>query len=235
MPFPLVRDRLSVSKLSWHPLTFVSWFRECLLDAYSVSECPNCSKQLLTTSHDGRQQLLCHLNNEGGLQENYNILDVLTEEAYLRAYPEERKCRAFLEFCKEGDVEAVVALIRGGDDSEDEDESEQPVQEGKPIDVLRYQDPMGDEAGQSGLHKAVVGGSREVAWLLLLLASNLDYSQFPPQVMQEAAAVGLMRDDQDGKADIRSLTDAQGRTAEQLAAEMDGVWHGWPGTGRLAI
>ena len=88
---------------------------------------------------------------------------------------------------------------------------------------------------QSGLHAAVSGGSREVAWLLLLLASELDLMQFPPEVFQEASALGIMRGDTTGKTDIRSMRDAQGRSAEDLAQELGGVWHGWAGTGRLAI
>ncbi|EON63802.1 hypothetical protein W97_03030 [Coniosporium apollinis CBS 100218] len=200
---------------------------QCLLDAYTVTECPNCGTNLATPSPSGGEQVLCTLKNEGGLQENLDILPLLTEESYLRAYPEERKCRAFLEFCREGEVQAIVAMLQ---DDEDEEET---MQEGEPIDVLRYQDPIGDM--QSGLHAAVAGGSREVAWLLLLLASELDLQQFPAPVFQEAGAMGLMREDQTGKVDIRSLKDAQGRTAEDLAAAMGGVWVGWPGTGRLAV
>jgi hypothetical protein len=172
---------------------------------------------------DGNQQVLCNLHNEGGLQENLDILPLLTEESYLKAYPEERRARAFLEFCREGDVQAIVNMIQP--DSDDEEDSQN-------IDVLRYQDPIGDM--QSGLHAAVTGGSREVAWLLLLLASNYDLLQFPPEVFQEASAMGVMREEQDGKVDIRTLKDSEGRTAEDLARDIDGVWHGWAGTGRLA-
>ena len=169
------------------------------------------------------QQLLCHLNNEGGLQENLDILPLLTEESYLKVYPEDRKARAFLEFCREGDVQAIVGMLRPDSDDEDEEDNS--------VDFLWYQDPIGDM--QSGLHAAVVGGSREVAWLLLLMASNLDLMQFPPEVFQEASALGIMRGDMDGKTDIRSMKDAQGRSAEELANEVGGVWHGWAGTGRL--
>jgi hypothetical protein len=173
---------------------------------------------------DGNQQVLCDLHNEGGLQEHLDILPLLTEESYLKAYPEERKARAFLEFCREGDVQAIVNMLQP--DSDDEEA------EGQPIDILRYQDPIGDM--QSGLHAAVAGSSREVAWLLLLLASNYDLLQFPAEVFQEASALGIMREEQDGKVDIRTMKDSEGRTAEDLAREIDGVWHGWDGTGRLA-
>lgn len=120
------------------------------------------------------------------------------------------------------------------DDESDDEMDDEPRGPKKSADqVLRYQDPIGDM--QSGLHAAVAGGSREVAWLLLLLASNLSEMEFPALVYQEAASLGVMRDDQTGKVDIRSLRDADGKTAEQLAAEMGGVWNGWPGSGRLAI
>lgn len=199
-----------------------------MLDAYQITECPNCNRDLVSASADGVQQLLCNLTNEGGVQENLDILPLLTEESYLKAYPEERKARAFLEFCREGDLEAIIAMIQH--DPEDEDEKQQG---GNDVDILRYQDPIGDM--QSGLHAAVVGGSREVAWLLLLLASDLDLMEFPPEVFQEAEVLGIMRGDVTGKVDIRLLRDSQDRTAENLAAEIDGVWHGWVGTGRLAI
>jgi len=143
------------------------------------------------------------------------------EEGYLKANPQERKCRAFLEFCREGDVMAVVDVL---EPDEDEDEI--------PIDVLRYQDSLGDM--YSGLHAAVQGASREVAWLLLLLASRMPAEQFPREVLQQAQAAGIERGDVDDKVDIRSMRDAEGRTAEQLAAEMGAVWADWLGTGRLA-
>jgi hypothetical protein len=35
--------------------------------------------------------------------------------------------------------------------------------------------------------------------------------------------------------DIRSLRDANGKTAEDIAKEVGGVWIGWTDNGRLAI
>jgi len=165
-------------------------------------------------------------------------MPLLTEEAYLRAYPEDRKCRAFLEFCREGDLQAVVDLLKDDDDDDEEDEDEEmddePSRPKKTAEeILRYQDPIGDM--QSGLHAAVTGGSREVAWLLLLLASDLPELDIPALVYQEAATLGIMREDQTGKVDIRSLRDGQGRSAEQLAAAAGPIWSGWVGNGRLAI
>ena len=122
------------------------------------------------------------------------------------------------------------------EDSEDEDEGMDTDEQTSmrrigPDELLRYQDPIGDM--QSALHAAVQAQSREVAWLLLLLASNLDLVEFPAEVFQEAEALGIMRGDVTGKPDIRSLRDADGKSPEDLAREIGGVWIGWPGTGRL--
>ncbi|KAL1310868.1 hypothetical protein AAFC00_001100 [Neodothiora populina] len=210
---------------------------QCLLDSYQITECPHCNQTLLSISPSGTQQILCTLHNEGGIQEGLDILPLLAEESYLRAYPEDRICRAFLDFCREGDVTAIVELLKSCD--EEDLESDDDMDEGPPVakksadQILRYQDPIGEM--QSGLHAAVAGGSREVAWLLLLLASNLPELEIPALVYQEAGALGIMRGDQEGKVDIRSLKDAEGKTAEQLAAEIGGVWIGWPGSGRLAV
>ncbi|KAF2011941.1 hypothetical protein BU24DRAFT_266827 [Aaosphaeria arxii CBS 175.79] len=212
---------------------------DCLLQAYQITQCPNCNKDITSTSSTGQQQVLCNLHNEGGLQENLDILPLLTEESYLRAYPEDRKCRAFLEFCREGDFKAVIEMLRD-DDDEDEDEEMDTGEEGAAPqrkigadELLRYQDPIGDM--QSGLHAAVQAGSREVAWLLLLLASKLDLLEFPPEVFQEAEALGVMRDESEGKTDIRSLKDSNGKSAEDLAREVGGVWSDWIGKNRLTM
>ena len=123
------------------------------------------------------------------------------------------------------------------EEDEEEDQDMQDSEQGRrkigPDELLRYQDPIGDM--QSGLHAAVQAGSREVAWLLLLLASNLDLLEFPPEVFQEAEALGIMRGITEGKVDIRSLKDVDGKSAEDLAKEIGGVWIGWSGTGRLSI
>ncbi|KAK8153401.1 hypothetical protein BKA80DRAFT_284766 [Phyllosticta citrichinensis] len=214
---------------------------QCLLDAYSVTECPGCGASIVSQAADGGQQVLSNIDNEGGAQQNVDILPLLSEEGYLKAYPEERKCRAFLEFCRQGDVEAVVEMLQGGhddDSDEDEDEDADAMDTGAPprdsVDLLRYQDALGDNS--SALHAAVASGSQEVAWVLLLLSSNLDLSHFPPQVLDEAKALGLARDDQTAaKVDIRSLRDAEGRTAEDLAAMHGGVWQPWLGNRWLAV
>ena len=46
----------------------------------------------------------------------------------------------------------------------------------------------------------------------------------------------IMRGLTEDKTDIRSMKDANGKTAEDLAKEAGGVWvTGWIGNGRLAI
>jgi hypothetical protein len=227
---------------------------ECLLESYELDKCPHCTREIVTVS-DHRptpfsssasptQQILVNLSNEGGVQEQTDILPILKEESYLRAYPEERKCRAFLEFCREGDHRAIVDLLKRLDESATDDEEdldmtdEGELESSGPAksadDVLRYQDPIGEMA--SGLHAAVANGHREVAWLLLLLASELSEMEFPALVFQEAASLGIMREDQAGKVDIRSLKDSHDRTAEDLAKETgDLIWTGWIGNGRLAV
>ncbi len=216
---------------------------ECLLEAYEYSKCPACNRSIAASSpssSSAEERIIVDLNNEGGLQQDIDIAPILREESYLRAYPEERKCRAFLEFCSEGDHRAIAELVKScGEEVTAEDEDGEVMTEavGGPSksadEVLRYQDPIGDMA--SGLHAAVANGHREVAWLLLLLASEYPEMDFPALVYQEAGTLGVMREDQTGKVDIRSLKDAHGRTAEDVARGAGVVWQGWVGTGRLAM
>ncbi|KAF1915969.1 hypothetical protein BDU57DRAFT_515778 [Ampelomyces quisqualis] len=214
---------------------------DCLLEAYEITECPHCGKNIASASSTGAQQVVCNLRNEGGLQEGLDILPLLSEESYLKAYPEDRKCRAFLEFCREGDYKAIIGMLQDDEVEEDDEDEDEEMADcdgagNKEVGIdrmLRYQDPIGGM--QSGLHAAVQAQSREVAWLLLLLASNYDLMEFPPLVFQEAASLGIMRGLTEDKVDIRSLRDANGKTAEDIANEVGGVWNGWSGNGRLAI
>lgn len=146
----------------------------------------------------------------------------LSEEGYLKAYPEERRARAFLEFCRQGDLEATLDVLQ--DDDEEDDLA---------TDVLRYQDQLSEM--QSTLQAAILGGNQDIAWLLLYLASDLPLDQFPSDLVQQAQTIGLHRGDTVGKADVRALKDLSGRTAEQIASEVGGPWRGWIGNGRLAV
>nr|POE93420.1 hypothetical protein CFP56_19432 [Quercus suber] len=221
---------------------------ECLIenDSYELSKCPHCAENIASIRTDGvpTEQILVDLHNEGGIQKKLDIMPILREEAYLRAYPEERKSRAFLELCREGDHQAIAGLLKtcgqnaededDDDDDEDDEMLDQPTGPAKSMgEILRYQDPINDM--QSGLHAAAANGHREVAWLLLLLASELSELEFPALVFQEAASLGIMREDQSGLVDIRSLKDAQGRSAEDVARETGVVWNGWIGNRRLTV
>lgn len=211
---------------------------QCLLDSYELETCPSCSRSIVSYPQGAGSSLndqavtpriLVDILNEGGPQRQTDIFPLLKEESYLRAYPEERKSRAFLELCREGDHRAIADLLKSCDDDDDEDGIAQKT----PDEILRYQDPIGEM--ESGLHACAANGHREVAWLLLLLASNFPELDIPALVFQEAATLGVMREDQEGKVDIRGLRDAHGRTAEDVAKDFGVVWNGWIGNGRLAI
>ncbi|KAG6986577.1 hypothetical protein G7Y79_00077g099690 [Physcia stellaris] len=172
-------------------------------------------------SNTGQEQVLCNLNNEGGLQEGLDIMPLLVEASYLKTYPEERRGRAFVEFAGEGDVISMIEMLK--EDAEDGGEADA-------IDLLRYQDPIGDMS--SALHAAVSNNNVTVAWLLLWLASSLDTAQFPQEIIAQAQELEMPREAMVCKPDIRSLQDSNGMTAQQRAATMEGNWkewlnHGW--------
>lgn len=201
-------------------------YRECFLDGSTITQCPNCSKDISTLSNAGQQQVLCTIRNEGGEQVGFDILPTATEEAYLRAYPEERRGHAFLEFCREGDVDAIIHLIK--DDSEDDVEDDE-----EEVDILRYQGTFEGIEG-SALHVAIQYQQTEVAWLLLAMASNLDWSKFPSNLLQAMESLGLSRSVRRGNPDIRSLQDTNGRTPLTLAQSVGGVWVTWVADGRFS-
>lgn len=176
---------------------------------------------------------------------------MLTEECYLKTFPDERRARAFLEFCREGDIEAIVDLLGDEDVDEEGDEEGDGAVEGcedhgkseevekdeelkeNRIDVLRYQDATNSMV--SALHVAVKHGRVEVAWLLLFLASILPTSDFPMEVLQAAEQLHLSREEQSDKIDIRALKDEQGMTAADVATVLGGVWNDWLESGRLIV
>ena len=129
-------------------------------------------------------------------------------------------------------MEAIVELLNDDGEEEGGDEEDESSQSpGHRPDILRYQDQIGSMG--SGLHIAIQNQKTEVAWLLLLLASTLNMDQFPAAVLQAAQALGVRREDQSGKVDIRSLKDSQGMTAEQRAAGIGGTWTEWLQSGWL--
>lgn len=197
--------------------------RECFFDAFTSTQCPNCAHELsVPTQQSGAAdaQILCTVNNEGGQQTGVDLLPRLREEHHLRQHPEQRKGMAFLGLCEEGDVPDIIELLYGDEADDDDDTPSMSADQ-----ILRFQNPLGDSS--SGLHVAVKSGSREVAWMLLLLASTLPEMDFPALVYQEAGHLGVMRKEQSGLVDIRTLRDSQGRTAADLANSSGVVWTGW--------
>lgn len=228
--------------------------RQCFIDELQGLACPSCGSDLTTpktrgtdgqrsdagaSTADPAVEVLCLLKNEGGTQHSTDIHPLLAEELYLKAHPSERRARAFLEFCRDGDVGAVIDVLQdaaqsdgdGGEDEHGPEPGAQPL-----LDLLRYQDRLGDL--QSGLHAAVVGGSPEVAWLLLYVGSGLPGEEFPPDLMLQARQLGFERGGVGGVGgwfDVRGMMDSRGRSAEVLASERGGVWDGWVGKGRLSL
>ncbi|EXJ64227.1 hypothetical protein A1O7_00563 [Cladophialophora yegresii CBS 114405] len=198
---------------------------ECFLESYTITQCPNCDKDISVLSPSGSQQVLVTLRSEGGLQEKYDILPAATEEAYMRAYPEERKGHAYLEFCREGDIDAIIHMIK---DSKDDDGEEYEEID----DILRYRGTFEGIDG-SGLHVAIRYDQEEVAWLLLALGSQLEWEKFPSIVLQAMQGLGLQQEDRNDEPDIRTLVDSEGRTPADLAKQLGGVWEEWLSKGRL--
>lgn len=147
------------------------------------------------------------------MEENLDILPVLTEEAYLESNPEARPARALHIMAAEGDVQGAIDLLRTV--SEDAaGNSEEAL--GR---LVRYQDPL---AGmQSALHLAVEAGQEESVWLLLWLSSSLPDAVFPETARARAQAYGLGRLTILSSAqDLRNLRDANGNTPEVLAHDI---------------
>jgi len=211
---------------SHHESTANPCSRQCLLDSYESTHCPACSGNICSYTEDGKQEVLVQLHNEGGVQPDLDILPVLVEEAYLKYHPEERKAKAFLEFCREGDQDAVLDLLAAtenpedddveGNDDEDlmDDEMAEP-QQMTSAHVMRYRDPLGGM--ESALHIGVLKRNAELVWLMLLLASHLPVDLVPTDLKQVADVAGLARGDQTGLVDMRTLKDRNGMTASEYS------------------
>lgn len=153
-----------------------------------------------------------------------------TEEAYLRAYSEERRGHAYLEFCREGDIDAIINMVK---DTEEGDEDEDETGAGSADnDFLTYSGTFEGIEG-SGLHVAIRYGREDVAWLLLALASALEWSKFPPAVLQAMESLGLSKEDRVAGVEIRSVNDSDGQSPKQLAEKLGGAWRQWIEAGRL--
>lgn len=155
--------------------------------------------------------ILVKYANEGGIQEDLDILPSITEEAYLEAHPEARPARALHVMCAEGDVAGIVELLR---DIHDEVEDLGAF--------VRYQDPLAEMT--SGLHLAIKNSQEETVWLLLWLAATIPDDGFPSPARHVAQSLGIGRLQVTVEGDIRGLRDGRGRSAADLAQEIQGPW-----------
>lgn len=212
--------------------------RQCLLDespqiALDLA-CPACERSIVSTSPgpsatntilpaQEEPHVIARYHNEGGVQENLDILPLITEEAYLDANPAARPARALMTMCAEGDVSGIMELLQDIDEIEEEGAM-------SPAEILRFQDPL--DGMKTGLHVAIERSQQETVWLLLWLASGLQTHVFPEEVAQAAATMGADRETAAG-VDIRSLRNEQEQTAEDVARSMGNSWAGLLGAGIL--
>jgi hypothetical protein len=208
--------------------------RQCLLDQspkVSISlQCPWCRTSLISSpsgpsdanrsfpsGHTPVSQILTRYTNEGGIQENLDILPLITEEAYLDANPSARPARAFMVMCSQGDVGGILELLQTVQEEHEDEPSSM-----SPADLLRYQDPL--DGVKSALHIAIENSQQEIVWLLLWLASSLPDDQFPVEAIRVAGSVNASRQTGAGGVDVRGLRDTQGQTAGAIANAMGGTW-----------
>ncbi|KAK4176729.1 hypothetical protein QBC36DRAFT_213326 [Triangularia setosa] len=160
-------------------------------------------------------QILTTYTNEGGMQENLNILPHLTEEAYLSANSQFRPAKALHTLASEGDTAGILELLADVDADED-------ITLSLP-ELLCWQDPLNEN--KTALHLALENTQEEVFWLLLWLASGVHTSVFPEQVVQSCEGVGLpRRQTVPMKEDVRFIRDGKGKTAGDLCRELAGAW-----------
>ncbi|KAH6667011.1 hypothetical protein F5X68DRAFT_225271 [Plectosphaerella plurivora] len=182
-------------------------------------KCPSCQ----ATLQNGQPAILARYVNEGGIEDNLDILPTITEEAYLIAHPEAQPARAYHVMCAEGDVAGIVEMLQ----NLHEENGGDIVQLGH---LLRYRDPLA--GGTSGIHLAIQKGREEVVWLLLWLASTVPTEMFPDEVRHMAESYRIQRLDMTG-ADIRALIDDAGQSARDIAEAQGGQWASLLNTGVL--
>ncbi|KLU83672.1 hypothetical protein MAPG_02724 [Magnaporthiopsis poae ATCC 64411] len=212
---------------------------QCFLDSASdvaiTLKCPSCGSYLPTNQAGGPSVtnpvfpasqevvIVTRYESEGGVQENYNILPDVTEEAYLLTHPEFRPAHAFHSMCAEGNAEELLAIIADVDSSPDDDDEAGAGASLTVNQLLRYQDPL--DSMKSPLHIAIEKNQAQVALLLLYMASGLPVDSFPGDALEVAKGLGLRRPTLAGpEDDIRALKDANGHTAEEYAYKAGGPW-----------
>ncbi|KAK4200794.1 hypothetical protein QBC40DRAFT_224946 [Triangularia verruculosa] len=160
-------------------------------------------------------QILTTYTNEGGMQENLNILPHLTEEAYLSSHPEFRPAKALHTLASEGDTAGILELLADVDADED-------ITLSLP-QLLCWQDPLNES--KTAMHLALENAQEEVFWLLLWLNSGVHTSVFPEQVVQSCEGVGLPRRQTvpEGE-DLRFVRDGSGKGAGDMCRGLGGAW-----------
>lgn len=198
--------------------------------------CPSCDAHLVTnapgqpsvtnpifhTSH-ATPTIPCRYESDGGVEPAYDILPILTEEAYLESRPTERRSRAFLTMIGEGDVLGAVELLQDAAAADGADAVR---------DVVLYRDTLA--AGKTALQIALERRQEEAVWLLLYLASpRLPTEAFPEEAIAAAASMGVDRMPAGRGEDIVAVRDAEGRSAEEYARALAPVWDRLVGAGVL--
>lgn len=186
--------------------------------------CPSCDAHLVTNApgpsvtnpiyhtSQAAPSIPCRYESDGGVEENYDILPVLTEEAYLETHPDERRNRAFLTMCSEGDVLGAVELLKDAASEGDDVRA-----------IVLYRDSLAK--GKSALQIALEKKQEEAVWLLLYLGSpRLPIEAFPDEAVAAAQSMGVDRMPPAGGEDIVSLRDEEGRSAEDYARAVAPVW-----------
>ncbi|PSR81835.1 hypothetical protein BD289DRAFT_372133 [Coniella lustricola] len=203
---------------------------QCALDQSSHIAlhltCPSCDAHLVSNNagpsvtnpvfHTSQNPaaVLCRYSSDGGVEESYNILPVLTEEAFLESHPTERRHRAFLTMCGEGDVLGTVDLLK--DAAADGDDVRT---------IVLYRDALA--GGKSALQIALEKNHEEVVWLLLYLASpRMPTEAFPDEAIAAAMSmeVDRMPADSGAAVDITELRDDEGRSALEYARALAPTW-----------
>jgi hypothetical protein len=189
-------------------------------------KCPSCSTYLPSNAAGPSStnaflqtpqgaSILARYVNEGGVQDDLDILPTLTEEAYLSAHPEARPARAFHLMAGEGDVGGMVEVLQDVDSDEEEEMDAQRL--------LRWVDPL--NGGKTVLHVAIEGKQEEVLWMLLWLGADLPASAFPQAVASAAAEMGLPHPENVTRdQDVRFMKDERGKAPGDLLAEMGPPW-----------
>ncbi|KAF3761137.1 hypothetical protein M406DRAFT_358490 [Cryphonectria parasitica EP155] len=202
---------------------------QCALDesrhiAFHLT-CPSCGAHLVSNApgpsvtnpvfhiSQAPVAILCQYTSDGGVEENHDILPVLTEEAYLASHPGERRPRAFLTMCGEGDVLGAVDLLKDAASEGDDVKA-----------IVLYRDAL--QRNRSALQIALEKSQEEAVWLLLYLGSpRLPDEAFPEEALVAARSMGVDRMPAGhGGEDITAVKDEEGRSAEDYARAMAPLW-----------